>query len=154
MTSTKTKELAFRIRHISEHSFYINIPYTKASEAINADNLSLSFDFDVNCNDIGSDLLTISTSAIYFLSEKKKKIKLLESGASMLFEIKNMNTFFNCLDDQSYEDKANILPVLLNLSISTMRGIIVTRTAGTPLAPFPMPVVDVRKIIQRKQRQK
>ena len=67
------------------------------------------------------------------------------------FEIKNLKELLVCQEVQSFEDKANIVPVLLNISISTLRGIIVTRTAGTPLASFPLPVVDIRQVIRHKK---
>ncbi len=151
--SSPPKNFTFRIRQIAERSFFLNIPYVTESRNIDSGNLSLSMDFDVHCKDLENNLLTIIVSASYYCSEKKKKIKVLESSTTNQFEVKNINELIDCRNGQTIEDKSNIIPILLNISISTMRGIMLTRTAGTPLAAFPLPVIDVRKVIQQKEKQ-
>lgn len=152
--SPEPKEFKFRIRQMSERSFFLNIPHINESPEIDYSHLLVSLDFDFHCSDLESNLLTISTIASYSYSHKNNKVKLLESSTINQFEINDMKELLECNNnDQVFKDKANIIPILLNISISTLRGIIIARTAGTPMAAFPLPVVDVKKIIQKKKKQ-
>ena len=41
-----------------------------------------------------------------------------------------------------------IMPLLINVAIGTMRGILVVKTAGTNLSKYPLPIIDSVRLTQ------
>jgi hypothetical protein len=45
--------------------------------------------------------------------------------------------------------KADIFPSLLGTAYNSLRGIIYVRTIGTPIAKYPIPMIEVKTLVEK-----
>ncbi len=147
----ENKEIKVRLVKIQETVFLIDSPLL---QSIANDTPQLNFDVEVGFSlpkDSENNTFEIRTIALYHYlpepSEEEQEIKparkkALELGTSNLFEFDDVNEYFFFKED-GLEDKFNVLPILLNISIGALRGILVAKTAGTCLSNFPLPIINI-----------
>lgn len=52
-------------------------------------------------------------------------------------------------ENQRINVKADIFPSLVGAAYSTLRGIVYARTSGTPLAKCPLPMIEVKTLVEK-----
>lgn len=109
----------------------------KVIEDLNPDEIQIGFANKVE-PDIATDSISIDFGVRYVLKEKV----VLECTYRYTFSVVNLSQFVTVNEDQSMTI-THIMPHLLNVAVGTMRGIIVVRTACTPFAKYPLPIIDV-----------
>lgn len=144
------KEIKVKLLKIQETVFFIDSPLLK-----DIDNVTSHRNFDV---EIGFNLpksnegnaFELKTIVRYFhLLEqnpedkdiKPIRKKALELETSNLFEFDDLEKYLTFKDD-TIDDNSGIIPILLSVSIGAMRGILVTKTAGTCLSNHPLPIIN------------
>lgn len=55
-----------------------------------------------------------------------------------------MNDAIECNEDRLI-DKVQIMPTLIGIAFSGMRGMVAIRTAGTPLEQYPLPIINPKE---------
>ena len=72
---------------------------------------------------------------------KNEEAIILELQTSHIFEIIDLNNLVEIKDDV-ITDVSGITPTLVGIAIGTIRGLIISKTAGTPLADYPLPIIN------------
>ena len=67
---------------------------------------------------------------------------MLESIYRFEFDVLDIKQFITINKDDSITI-SHIMPHLLSVAVGTMRGILVVKTAGTNLAKFRLPMIDI-----------
>ncbi len=146
----ENKEIKVKLLRIQETGFSIDSPLLE-----DIDNTASHRNFDV---EIGFNLpksnegniVELKTIVRYFHlleqdseDENIKPIrkKALELETSNLFEFDDLEKYLTFKND-SIEDNSGVIPILLSVSIGAMRGILVTKTAGTCLSNHPLPIIN------------
>lgn len=60
----------------------------------------------------------------------------------MVLFVKKMEELIDTKKSDVFKDNSGIFPTLIGISVSSLRGILVVKTAGTPLSEFPLPLVN------------
>lgn len=150
--STKKRKIEIRLLRVKEVGFYMDSSLDMVKELINPGDLNISFGLRL-APDIQHDLLELNVVVIYRFNGKEGR-KILEIESLNMFEIKNLKDLL-LVNEEAIEDRSGIVPTLVGVAIGTIRGILVTRTAGTPMDKYPLPMVNPETLsenILQKQR--
>ena len=76
--------------------------------------------------------------------------KLYEASVEINFSISSMSALIDIdPENRTLEMKVDILPTLLGIAYSTLRGIVYTRTLSSPLESFPIPAIDIKVLAEK-----
>lgn len=140
-------EVKIRIARIQETRFTINEKISMLSK-VEFDNVEINLGYNFNCN-IANNQFTINIRIEYI--SKAEAATLVSLDVSNLFDILEMSSHFEQREN-GFNDKSNIVPQMLRLSIGATRGVLAAKVAGTALVNMPMPMFDVDALLkQRKQ---
>lgn len=135
-----------RLASVSEVSFMMSPG--KVGDNINPEDMQMGFSSQIQ-PDINSDCFTLNFGVRYELSGAV----VMESVYSFVFEVKNLKQFVVFNDNQSITVN-HLMPHFLSVAVGTMRGILVVKTAGTNLAKYPLPMIDVNTLNSNLSAQK
>lgn len=149
-TNKEGKEVKVRLLKIQETDYFIDSPLL---QIVANDTPRSNFDVEVGFNlpqDTDNNTFEIRSIAFYYYTpeqsqkeqEHSTRKKALELGTLNLFEFDDVKEYFT-FKEGGLEDKFNVLPILLNISIGALRGILVAKTAGTCLSNFPLPLISI-----------
>lgn len=113
-------------------------------EGITYDTLKLKFGFKLFPE--GEDKLRLAVNTIYMYDNSNAQKELANIEISTFFWINNLNSFIEFEDDK-FNDKAGILPLLLEVSVGNTRGYIASKLAGTVLSKFPLPIFNIGDLL-------
>ncbi len=138
--------IQMRLASVSEVSFMMSPG--KVGDNINPEDMQMGFSSQIQ-PDINSDCFTLNFGVRYELSGAV----VMESVYSFVFEVKNLKQFVVFNDNQSITVN-HLMPHFLSVAVGTMRGILVVKTAGTNLAKYPLPMIDVNALNSNLSAQK
>ncbi len=138
--------IQMRLASVSEVSFMMSPG--KVGDNINPEDMQMGFSSQIQ-PDINSDCFTLNFGVRYELSGAV----VMESVYSFVFEVKNLKQFVVFNDNQSITVN-HLMPHFLSVAVGTMRGILVVKTAGTNLAKYPLPMIDVNTLNSNLSAQK
>ena len=76
--------------------------------------------------------------------------KLYEASVEINFSISSLSALIDIdPENRTLEMKVDILPTLLGIAYSTLRGIVYTRTLSSPLESFPIPAIDIKVLAEK-----
>lgn len=76
--------------------------------------------------------------------------ELLVASVVFTYSVLNLdNTIIVDKENQRINVKADIFPSLVGAAYSTLRGIVYARTSGTPLAKYPLPLIEVKTLVDK-----
>lgn len=144
---SEKKNVLIKILEINEISFNYK-PFPIPLEDIEFGK-NLTYGLGINLNfDFKNEILKLKLLLNYTLNEPNDSVLKLES--EIVFHIKNLN---KAIVPNEKEEKVNInddlLSTLLGVSIGSSRGILSTKTKGTSLASFPLPIINVKDVLQQ-----
>lgn len=130
-------------------------------------NLETSYDFLNAPVGVEDFEIAISPEQAHNLNEDRVRIRLFialdgkdrsgskvglkaEYGIEFHYRVEDMKGFFRVRTDEKVEQDLTFASTLVSISISTARGIILERTQGTPLNGVILPIMDVPKILIKK----
>lgn len=88
--------------------------------------------------------IIVEIAAKYLFAEQE----LLFLIASLTFEFPEFDEIFD-LNDGEIMEKITVIPTLMNIAIGTLRGIVATKTSGTFLRNFPLPLIDPNTLLKK-----
>lgn len=145
----KLIEVKVRIARIQETRFSINENISTLSD-VKFDAVDIRLGYNLKC-DIANNQFTVNTRIDYTL--KTDATKLVSLDVANIFDIEDMGSHFVQRENE-FDDKANIAPQMLHLSIGATRGVLAAKVAGTALANMPLPMFNVAELLeQNKKRQ-
>ena len=141
-------QIQLKLKKVLETGYFFDSALL--SSFINLDLLKINIEFGFKIDvDISTNLFILHVLVRYQYPKENELEKILELTSSNYFEIENLDNLIEMSNDEGIKDKANILPTLLGFSISTLRGILVVKTAGTVLADYPLPIVNPTDICKK-----
>lgn len=76
--------------------------------------------------------------------------ELLVANAVFTYSVLNLDSAIIVdKENQRINVKADIFPSLVGAAYSTLRGIVFARTSGTPLANYPLPMIEVKTLVEK-----
>lgn len=150
------KEIKVKISKIFETGFFIDLPLLKSDDI---ETSRANFDVEVGFNlpdNVEGNIFEIKTVVRYHHIPKHDgedpainpmKKKVLELSTSNLFEFDNLKQYFS-FHEGGLEDKFDVLPILLNVSIGSLRGYLVAKTVGTCLSDYPLPIINIEAFLK------
>lgn len=82
-----------------------------------------------------------------------KESVLLDVAYRFTFGVKNLDKFV-ILNFDGTATINTIMPILLNVALGAMRGIVAVKSAGTVLEKYPVPVIDEKALMQALGKKK
>lgn len=143
------KEIQINLKEINEISFYLKpipIPIEEIKFGLNL-NLEIGFRFDVNL-ELG--LLKFYTLVNYSITEIKDPIVGLET--EIIFEIQDLSSVVKVEINEQLQIENNFLATLAGVCIGTTRGLLAANTKGSPMAKFPLPVLNPTEILENMNK--
>ncbi len=148
---SEKKDVLIKILEINEISFNnksLPIPVEELEFGKNLIyGLGINLDFDFK-----NEILKLKLLLNYTLNELNESFLQLET--EIVFHIKNLN---EAIVPNKEEKKVNInddlLSTLLGVSIGSARGILSTKTKGTSLVTFPLPIINVKEVLKQIKKQ-
>lgn len=130
-------EYPFRIIEIKTNSFFVQEINDEEIDSFDAKKLEFgikpSFGFDENSN-------VIKVNFIISYNYNEKEILKID-----------VDTIFECAKVEGFDIKdKNLLAMLLGISFSTIRGIILNRTIGNFINNFYLPIINPTEIINEE----
>lgn len=131
----KSADFQFCLKSIKEIEFFFDQDAQKLN-SIQDNQLELNFGqgFIPGEKDVFTYIFGVA-----FLFEGRR---LLETRLAFEFEIKEDKSQNVVFDGDTVIVDDTVMPLILNVCIGTLRGVLVAKTAGTKLADFPLPIVD------------
>ena len=96
-------------------------------------------------NGVEPDVANNKFSLVFGVRYVVNGIVLLESVYRFNFAVVALKQYITFNDDQSITI-TQLMPHFLSVAVGTMRGILVVKTAGTSLAKYPLPIIDINKL--------
>ena len=130
---------------ISEKEFYLS---PKDNLNINEKYLNLGFGFQFKGKD-NSDFIEMVVSIVYLYKTAKVEKELLKFKTAFEFEVSNLEKFITIDKEINKIDiQDNLSRIFLSTAISTTRGMLFFKTAGTYMSKFIIPLMDVNHFIE------
>ncbi|MFR9543827.1 MAG: hypothetical protein SNH27_17510 [Rikenellaceae bacterium] len=140
-------EVKIRIARIQETRFSINEKISTLSD-IKFDSVDIRLGYNLNC-DIANNQFTINIKIDYF--SKIESSTLVSLDVANTFEIQDMSSHFVQRENE-FDDKSNVVPQMLRLSIGSTRGVLAAKVVGTALANMPLPMFNVSALLEQKTK--
>jgi len=137
----KNSEIKLRLLKIQEIAFIMDLAKIAAIPDFDFKNIAIEFGFKTEI--IPEKELFILNTLVkysYLLNDKSEKIVELETTNH--FEIEKLKELIDTKESDVFKVNSGILPTLIGISVSSLRGIMVVKTDGTLLSEFPLPLVN------------
>ena len=143
----KPIEVQFQYAKIQEVGCSFDSSVLPSLEDFDYKKLNIEFGFKLELEE-KENILILGLLVKYFYDGNNEQNKVLELITENHFRIIDLPKIIEVKENNEFLDKANILPTLIGLSISTLRGMLFIKTAGTVLANPPLPVINPTEILQ------
>jgi hypothetical protein len=146
----KDKEIRIGIEEINEVSYKLTQPPVPYEEIVLGQNLifGLGFKFDV---DLDNSNLKYSTLIRYIIEGFEEPI--VEMETEIVFNVINLDSVLSKTKDNELEIDDDFLATLTGVCIGTVRGLLAANLKGSPMAKFPLPILNPKDILKKRKKQ-
>lgn len=136
--------IKYRIDSINQEEFSLNIEGVDLS---NMNDLTLKFQYKMETLlKMNEDLILVKPSVRLLYNESP----VLTASVIVSYSVQTLEDAFSIdRDNQQINIKADILPAFIGAAYSTLRGIVYVRTVDTPLATYPIPMIELQTLISK-----
>ena len=136
--------IKYRIDSISKEEFSLNIEVVDLS---NMNDLTLKFQYKMETLlKMNEDLILVKPRVRLLYNESP----VLTASVIVSYSVQTLDNAFSIdRDNQQINIKADILPSFIGAAYSTLRGIVYARTIDTPLATYPIPMIELQTLISK-----
>lgn len=136
--------IKYRIDSINQEEFSLNIEGVDLS---NMNDLTLKFQYKMETLlKMNEDLILVKPSVRLLYNESP----VLTASVIVSYSVQTLDNAFSIdRDNQQINIKADILPYFIGAAYSTLRGIVYARTIDTPLATYPIPMIELQTLISK-----
>lgn len=136
--------IKYRIDSINQEEFSLNIEGVDLS---NMNDLTLKFQYKMETIlKMNEDLILVKPSVRLLYNESP----VLTASVIVSYSVQTLDNAFSIdRDNQQINIKADILPSFIGAAYSTLRGIVYARTIDTPLATYPIPMIELQTLISK-----
>lgn len=137
----KEIKVQFRLISISEVKSMIATA-DKLSSLSSASEVQISF-----TNQVYPEVKDNKISLVFGAKYTFKESVLMDIAYRFSFAVKDLDKYVTLNLDGS-ASITTIMPILINIAMGGMRGIVAVKSAGTVLEKYPVPVIDERSLLQ------
>lgn len=136
--------IKYRIDSINQEEFSLNIEGVDLS---NMNDLTLKFQYKMETLlKMNENLILVKPSVRLLYNESP----VLTASVIVSYSVQTLDNAFSIdRDNQQINIKADILPSFIGAAYSTLRGIVYARTIDTPLATYPIPMIELQTLISK-----
>lgn len=136
--------IKYRIDSINQEEFSLNIEGVDLS---NMNDLTLKFQYKMETLlKMNEDLILVKPSVRLLYNDSP----VLTASVIVSYSVQTLDNAFSIdRDNQQINIKADILPSFIGAAYSTLRGIVYVRTVDTPLATYPIPMIELQTLINK-----
>lgn len=136
--------IKYRIDSINQEEFSLNIEGVDLS---NMNDITLKFQYKMETLlKMNEDLILVKPSVRLLYNESP----VLTASVIVSYSVQTLDNAFSIdRDNQQINIKADILPSFIGAAYSTLRGIVYARTIDTPLATYPIPMIELQTLISK-----
>lgn len=136
--------IKYRIDSINQEEFSLNIEGVDLS---NMNDLTLKFQYKMETLlKMNEDLILVKPSVRLLYND----CPVLTASVIVSYSVQTLEDAFSIdRDNQQINIKADILPAFIGAAYSTLRGIVYVRTVDTPLATYPIPMIELQTLINK-----
>ena len=136
--------IKYRIDSINQEEFSLNIEGVDLS---NMNDLTLKFQYKMETLlKMNEDLILVKPSVRLLYNDSP----VLTASVIISYSVQTLEDAFSIdRDNQQINIKADILPAFIGAAYSTLRGIVYVRTVDTPLATYPIPMIELQTLINK-----
>ncbi len=147
MAKKKKEEIIeYQIHDIRE--LEIHVPLLSEEVAVNFDKKKLDYGFTIDYHwDLKKELFSVVIEINYAYDRKGLNENLLNYTGELEYQIRNLKKF---IDTENNETKLpeQFLAILTGIAISTVRGMIATRTFGKFQGDFYIPILNPGEVVK------
>lgn len=140
--------IKMRISQIIETKFSINEKISMMTD-LNENHLKMQLGFNLS-PDMSKNFFTVTIMMSYKYEVNGMDQDLVNLDVANVFEIQNIADYFE-FKDNNFNDKAKLVPQMLNVAIGSTRGMLAAKVAGTILSKYPLPIIDVNTILSNSK---
>jgi hypothetical protein len=147
----ENKKVSFRIHQIREISFSYFEPNEEITRGVTVENVKYSFDssFKVNTK---KNLFEIELQVVCLVENPQVNGKVAEVMAYRTqndFVVENLSEFVTIKEDKKFKMNNTLLATLVGIAVSTTRGMIISRTRGSWINQFYVPVINPKDFLEQ-----
>ena len=142
MDNIASKNIQIQLLSVDEKKFKSDLDENLA-DVINDSTLKFKIGYTLQPNKENTSIV-VEVAAKYLFNERE----LLFLAASLTFKFQEFDEIFDLKENQILE-KVTVIPTLINVAIGTLRGMIASKTSGTFLKNFPLPLIDPNSLLKR-----
>jgi len=142
--------ILIRIKEINETSFTLRQPELPIDQILFGENLSFALGFGFKVN-LEKEELGFSSSIKYIIEGFESPI--IELVTEIIFEVKDLASVVQSDSENRFQINDDFLASLAGISIGTVRGMLASNTKGSPMAKFPLPVLNPKEILDQMNKQ-
>lgn len=141
----KDNGIKVSILEVNEVSYKQNQLPVPMEELVFGENLiyGLAFNFDINLED---EIFKHKTQIKFIVEGIEEPI--IELQTELVFHVINLKSVVQKIKKSVMDIDDNFLATLTGVSLGTSRGILAKNTKGTPLAKFPLPILNPTDILK------
>lgn len=142
MDNIASTNIQIQLLSVDEKKFKSDLDENLA-DVINDSTLKFKIGYTLQPNKENTSIV-VEVAAKYLFNERE----LLFLAASLTFKFQEFDEIFDLKENQILE-KVTVIPTLINVAIGTLRGMIASKTSGTFLKNFPLPLIDPNSLLKR-----
>jgi hypothetical protein len=136
--------IKYRIDSISQEEFSLNIEGVDLSK-MNDNTLKFQYKMETLLK-MNENIILVKPSARLLYNDSP----VLTASVIVSYSVQTLEDAFSIdRDNQQINIKADILPAFIGAAYSTLRGIVYVRTVDTPLATYPIPMIELQTLINK-----
>ena len=136
--------IKYRIDSISQEEFSLNIEGVDLSK-MNDNTLKFQYKMETLLK-MNENIILVKPSARLLYNDSP----VLTASVIVSYSVQTLEDAFSIdRDNQQINIKADILPAFIGAAYSTLRGIVYARTIDTPLATYPIPMIELQTLISK-----
>lgn len=142
MDNIASTNIQIQLLSVDEKKFKSDLDENLA-DVINDSTLKFKIGYTLQPNKENTSIV-VEVAAKYLFNERE----LLFLAASLTFKFQEFDEIFDLKENQILE-KVTVIPTLINVAIGTLRGMVASKTSGTFLKSFPLPLIDPNSLLKR-----
>ena len=145
------KEIKFSLKNVRELEFWYSNPFYSTND-VKPDSYVYEYGLQVNYRwNLEKELFGIVLDFFYKGKNDEEERELLKFKTLTEFKVENLNKIFTPRGKNDFDIEEKWEISFVSIAISTGRGMLIARSAGTFLQPHIFPLVDSSKVILSKK---
>jgi hypothetical protein len=146
MAKRKPQNVKYRICDIRELEVFIPLLPNELEDSFEEEKFDYGFTFDYFW-DLSDDTFSVVIEVIYVYDKEGLNEQILRYVGEVEYEIQDLGNFIDT-KRRTIKFTEEVLAILTGISISTIRGMIATRTFGKFQSNFHVPILSPMRIVK------